>query len=644
MADEEPTEPKGWATILLLFIGAFTSALAAYLLTQSAAMAWILGLALLASVIAYLVRTRPAPSGPGPLRTVWTWIDRQLTRLVALVKGLAVALMAAAAGAVPGVALVLVLAWTAMAVQGGVGTLIGAPCRAALELRLVTAPEGVATFARAGTEFARSTTDLRGCPRVRVSAAAAPPLKEFLAGFERDWSDGGPAAYSTMIGMRPDLWIAASPAAVRLAADRAAHKSPKVTLTDFGAFATSALAVAVPPKQQPNFAGDGPVAPLDKLVAARLVRARADLSETALAATSALRGRFGEAALTPQGVPTRDAAALLCWLGRPAGGRQQLDVETRPMLVPEYLVYAFNRRQAFGPCAARQSGKNLTPYLLPGAPLLQYRLVYVKWPDHQDERAYWAQRFQRWLAGTWAPANGFRDTAGAGTFTEPSLPVDSGAAVLDEKRAPALAAELEAVRKQHPPGDLLLAVDNSLSMDVPRADGQSPSVLAAGFGKALLRRLHGEIDQVRLRVFSVAPAYGQGKLRRPTPAPDRDTPEAAVARLGLPITGSKGDVPLPDVVALAETELDAAIRPNRTVVVVTDGTRLPVTRSDADYLDELLKESDTEVELVLAGDQDCTAAHLKELDRADLITCTKLDEATERTADAVLARIWEDDR
>ncbi|WP_344842613.1 hypothetical protein [Nonomuraea dietziae] len=152
--------------------------------------------------------------------------------LLAWVGGVAVSGAACLAGLLASV-LVLSAASVPLVADGSLrGT--GRICPPVLQIRVVTAPEGVELFDRAGREFARDVADESGCSPIRISTDAMPPLKDFYAGFAREWAVPHAPGYLELMGPRPDAWIAATSASVRLAEERVANVASKVVLDDLG--------------------------------------------------------------------------------------------------------------------------------------------------------------------------------------------------------------------------------------------------------------------------------------------------------------------------------------------------------------------------------------------------------------------------
>ncbi|MEU4325696.1 hypothetical protein [Nonomuraea dietziae] len=539
--------------------------------------------------------------------------------LLAWVGGVAVSGAACLAGLLASV-LVLSAASVPLVADGSLrGT--GRICPPVLQIRVVTAPEGVELFDRAGREFARDVADESGCSPIRISTDAMPPLKDFYAGFAREWAVPHAPGYLELMGPRPDAWIAATSASVRLAEERVANVASKVVLDDLGAFATSGLVIAVPPQAMTAFPDGETRVSAEVAKAAQLLRPRADLSESALAGSLALYQEDATAAdvaterrLTLPEPAGRDAASLLCRLGA------RLEIETRPVLVPEYLFAAFSRGERFGGCAGQQGGQAAVPYGLEGAPRLEYSVISVKWPDHNADRSAWVARYKDWLEQEWAPDNGFRDTEGKGAFPGLSL-ADTNADVAPAGRA-TYAAMLDRLLMAHPQTGAVVAVDTSLTMDNALLDGVSPLRRAQQFGTALLGRLHGDTDAVRLRLFS------QGAVRAPPTPQTADTPEAAALSLrNLPL--SRGDVPL-DRVAREAAEAAGTWR-NKVVVILTDGTRLPAGKIDL---------PDTRVEIVLVGADDCALPALAPLLEGGRTGCVWVNEDPVMAADRFLDELW----
>jgi hypothetical protein len=539
--------------------------------------------------------------------------------LLAWVGGVAVSGAACLAGLLASV-LVLSAASVPLVADGSLrGT--GRICPPVLQIRVVTAPEGVGLFDRAGREFARDVADESGCSPIRISTDAMPPLKDFYAGFAREWAVPHAPGYLELMGPRPDAWIAATSASVRLAEERVANVASKVVLDDLGAFATSGLVIAVPPQAMTAFPDGETRVSAEVAKAAQLLRPRADLSESALAGSLALYQEDAtaedvatERRLTLPEPAGRDAASLLCRLGA------RLEIETRPVLVPEYLFAAFSRGERFGGCAGQQSGQAAVPYGMEGAPRLEYSVISVKWPDHSADRSAWVARYQDWLEQEWAPDNGFRDTEGKGAFPGLSL-ADTNADVAPAGRA-TYAAMLDRLLMAHPQTGAVVAVDTSLTMDNALLDGVSPLRRAQQFGTALLGRLHGDTDAVRLRLFS------QGAVRAPPTPQTADTPEAAALSLrNLPL--SRGDVPR-DRVAREAAEAAGTWR-NKVVVILTDGTRLPAGKIDL---------PDMRVEIVLVGADDCALPALAPLLEGGRTGCVWVNEDPVMAADRFLDELW----
>ncbi|MBB3731564.1 hypothetical protein [Nonomuraea dietziae] len=539
--------------------------------------------------------------------------------LLAWVGGVAVSGAACLAGLLASV-LVLSAASVPLVADGSLrGT--GRICPPVLQIRVVTAPEGVELFDRAGREFARDVADESGCSPIRISTDAMPPLKDFYAGFAREWAVPHAPGYLELMGPRPDAWIAATSASVRLAEERVANVASKVVLDDLGAFATSGLVIAVPPQAMTALPDGETRVSAEVAKAAQLLRPRADLSESALAGSLALYQEDATAAdvtterrLTLPEPAGRDAASLLCRLGA------RLEIETRPVLVPEYLFAAFSRGGRFGGCAGQPGGQAAVPYGLEGAPRLEYSVISVKWPDHSADRSAWVARYKDWLEQEWAPDNGFRDTEGKGAFPGLSL-ADTNADVAPAGRA-TYAAMLDRLLMAHPQTGAVVAVDTSLTMDNALLDGVSPLRRAQQFGTALLGRLHGDTDAVRLRLFS------QGAVRAPPTPQTADTPEAAALSLrNLPL--SRGDVPL-DRVAREAAEA-AGIWRNKVVVILTDGTRLPAGKIDL---------PDMRVEIVLVGADDCALPALAPLLEGGRTGCVWVNEDPVMAADRFLDELW----
>ncbi|MEU4230778.1 vWA domain-containing protein [Nonomuraea sp. NPDC026600] len=555
-------------------------------------------------------------------------------------------------GFVAGVlAVVLVLAGTS-AVRLGVGWVTSSPCDQPLELRVLTSAENVEALLQAGRRYARESADLRGCPYVRFSVTAQPPLATMARAANRDWNDSASwngKDYRALIALHPDIWIASS-AATADYLGRAFANLGQVRFDRMSPVATSALVVAFTPTLERLRGTRSLPTSLPGLrkwlknVRAPLARPRADLSEIGLMASSGLYGPdtsqdvADEIAYTPPDLPLSDAAGLLCH------ARDRFDVKKEPlaMIVPEHLVYAVNKRQGLGACGPGPQGPNLSWYPLTELPALSYPFVRLKWANQWNERRERAAiDFHDWLAQDKLSEYGYRDSAGVFHRNEPmplgrTLPsrkADSGASAKDEPGDP-IASLIDRLGKAHPQTSLLLLVDESGSMDNPITGGTALQTASSG-AKTLLRRLRDGPDTVQLATFSSPGGVGQTVVTGM---------DQVTRRLGtLAVHGS--DAPLGDVLALAAPLLAEA--PNPVIVMLTDGGSQSGDLGKT--VAALAKVQGLRIRLLLTGEQECGAPHIKRLLAAvgELIRCARIgsDAATPYQdqvgeVDKELTKLW----
>ncbi|MEU7861769.1 vWA domain-containing protein [Nonomuraea sp. NPDC049141] len=585
-------------------------------------------------------------------RGVWSLIVSPVKWIAKGVRKRADPLTAGAAGFAAGVlAVVLVLAGTS-AVRLGLGWVTSSPCGQPLELRALTSAENVVGLREAGRRYARESADLRGCPRVRLSVTPQPPLATMARAANRDWND--PVSwngkdYRALIALHPDIWLASS-AATADYLERAFANLGQVRFDRMSPVATSALVVAFTPTLERRRGTQSLPTSLPglrkwlKSVKAPLARPRADLSEIGLIASSGLYGSdtsqdiADEIAYTPPDLPLSDAAGLLC----DVRDRFDTEKESLAMIVPEHLVYAVNKRQVLGACGPGHQGPNLSWSPLTELPALSYPFVRLKWANQWNERREQAAiDFHDWLAQDKLSEYGYRDPAGVFHRNEPmplgkALPsrkADSGASAKDGPGDP-IAGLIDRLGKAHPETSLLLLVDESGSMDNPITGGTALQTASSG-AKTLLRRLRDSPDTVKLATFSSPGGAGQTVVTGM---------DQVNRRLGtLAVHGS--DAPLGDVLALAAPQLEDA--PNPVIVMLTDGGSQSGDLGKT--VAALAKVQGLRIRLLLTGEQECGAPHIKRLLAAvgELIRCARIgsDPATPyqdqvSEVDKELTKLW----
>ncbi|MBT2229507.1 vWA domain-containing protein [Nonomuraea sp. NEAU-A123] len=561
---------------------------------------------------------------------VWKLIVSPVKRIAKGVRKRADPLTAGVLGFVAGVlAVVLALAGTS-AVRLGVGWVTSSPCDQPLELRLLTSAENVAALEEAGRRYARESADLRGCPYVRFSVTHQPPLVTMSRAANRDWND--PASwngddYRALIAVHPDIWIASSTATADYLG-RAFANLGQVKFDRMSPVATSALVVAFTPALERKRGTQSLPASLPdmrkwlKSVGAPLARPRADLSEIGLIASSGLYGPdtsqdiSDEIAYTPPDLPLSDATGLLCH------ARDHFDAKKKEllaMIVPEHLVYAVNKRQSLGACGPGRQGPNLSWYPLTELPALSYPFVRLKWANQWNARREQAViDFHDWLAQDKLSEYGYRDLAGVFHRNEPmplgrTLPsrkADRVASAKDDPGDP-IGNLIDRLGKAHPQTSLLLLVDESGSMDNPITGGTALQTASSG-AKTLLRRLRDGPDMVMLATFSTPGVAGQTVVK------GMDEVDGRLGALG--VHGS--DAPLGDVLAKAAPQLADA--PNPVIVMLTDGGSQ--SGDLAKTVAALAKVKGLRVRLLLTGEQECGAPHIKRLLAAvgELIECAPI--------------------
>ncbi|KHD71999.1 vWA domain-containing protein [Actinoplanes utahensis] len=442
-------------------------------------------------------------------------------------------------------------------------------CPQALELRVLTAPEGVPAVRELTHEYALVTARANnGCPAVYpyVYAAGTATVSGALA---RRWADAATERPLEQIGPRPDLWLPDSVLDVRRVQDIVVKGALPTPLERVTSIATSPIVLAG--TDVPDVP-DSDTHTLPELVSALLSRTDRQPSLAApdpaaspaglLAADVYLRGAGGE--LVGPDVAHRRARVVFDSTDSAADEAGVLCAFLREGKAPPAVLTSLRTWQRFAAGRALGGGCQVPlpapadlpePVVLKSAPALDHPFVQFTWTGERQRRA--VEGFRDWLRSEDADAH--LSAAGLGEPHPACSDLDLNACVPhDPDRTLAL------YEKAKRPGRVLLAVDASGSM----AEAGRFTVAVQGVGQALGRL--GPSDEVGL--WSFPAARGRGSYELVAVAPGSDRHRRAVTDT-LRTVRPAGVTPLYDTVLDGMGSL--AARPGgdriRAMVVLTDG-------------------------------------------------------------------------
>lgn len=293
------------------------------------------------------------------------------------------------------------------------------PCRAATELRLVTAPENVLKLRERAEEYTRLNVG-DGCAAVRLTVAPAPSVTDLIYGLDTGWERNDNREeyepYVRLHGLQPDAWVATSTGEADYVRSQALRKDllapggasvgrEQLVLALLQPSAEALTRRLSDPEEHPlrqvwqtvGELGMSIARPFPETSSAALI----GTSDLFAAFTSAAERKEVEQAMISGPLRTDTVPSLLCaFYGSPARERVAL-------LVPGHSVDDYNdgrvteEDDAVGCPTGGQHGRaKLAGFRPAGASVLDYPFVKVNWPGQTTaERRAIVDDFEKWLAG-----------------------------------------------------------------------------------------------------------------------------------------------------------------------------------------------------------------------------------------------------
>lgn len=525
----------------------------------------------------------------------------------------------------------------------------GGACSQALELRVLTSPEGFQAVRELTREYALATArDNAGCPEVYpyVYAAGTSAVSGALA---RRWAGAGTERPLEQLGPRPDVWLPDSILDVRQVHDivvKGALPTPLEHVTSIGSSPIVLAGTDVP--QEPA----STTRTLPELVSALLSRVRPEPYLAAadpaaspaglLAADVYLRGAEGE--LVDPDVAHRRARVVFDSTSAATDEVSVLCAHLREGRAPAAVLTSLRTWQRFA------AGKTLggagcqtalaapadlpPPVVLRSAPALDHPFVQFAWSGERHRRA--AGRFRDWLRS--ADADPHLSAAGLGEPHPACSDLDLNACVPHDPRQ-----TLRLYEKAKRPGRVLLAVDASGSMaDTAGAARVSRFTVATrGVGQALGQL--GPNDEVGLWAFPAPRGRGPYRLAAVAPGSDRHR-KAVTDRLRA--VRPAGATPLYGTVLDGMRELAAGSGTDRirAMVVLTDGADSGGGPSLRETVEQLrrMPTGDLRLYVIATGEARCdSSGPLYQLVRAGRGAClTAGAEAVPETMAQLFENLW----
>ncbi|GAB3650443.1 vWA domain-containing protein [Glycomyces tarimensis] len=543
-----------------------------------------------------------------------------------------------------------ILALVVALFQPQIRNIFDPPCGDPIELTVAVPQEGAAGFAEAVEAFA---SDQRGDHDCRSVDATALPVSWAQAqqAFEDDWG----AATMRELGARPDVWIAESAAQIESA--KALTGGGRSPLTgERVPIGSTPLVLAVPEAHQDLGAtAEDVFTSLAAPEGPSVVRADPELSFAALYHLQWLYGldmspsaaeRSIADGLESHGVGKLDETELLCLL-------HNGDASATGVLTTERAMAVYNNGDMGADCPQTDRPETPLRAMYPaGAASLDYTAVDLGWPDPEGaDDAVEADRDRAsadligWLtepAGAAALAEIGVRTEGRATLLAADPGVDITATPSTYLPQASRIAELEAAfGDARMPARVLLAVDNSGSMDEASGTGDQTLADLARAGAEEALGAFGRADEFGLWVFPDGERLEPVELVPIGPA-DPEHHRQAVELLEA--RAPEGDTPLYHTIASGVSALegldDGAAQ--SVMVVLTDGENDDaVHRIGLDELTEQVTATDVQLYVITVAGASCESTGLGELATASRGRCESVQARSIESAFAeVFDQIW----
>ncbi|BBH67976.1 VWA domain-containing protein [Actinoplanes sp. OR16] len=463
--------------------------------------------------------------------------------------------------------LAVVLAASAVAVFGEARDFI---CEQALELRVLTSPEGLQATREVAHAYARFTARGNdGCPAVYPYVYAAGTLAATGA-LARQWADSKEQRPLEQLGPRPDAWLPDSMLDVRAVQEitvKATLPSPLHAVTSIASSPIILAGTKVPESGDATLSGvveeilddDGVAlsAADPETSTAGLLAADVYLHDATGDTVEASVARRRAQIVADSTVAATDEVSVLCAYLREGKAPEAVLTSLRT-----WRRFAGGRALGGAGCPSpRTPPADLpAPVVVASAPALDHPFVQFTWTGERQKAA--ADGFRAWLQGT--DADTALREAGLGE-PDPGCSGLNGNACLPRD----LTATLTRYEQAKRPGRVLLAVDASGSMAQQAGSGKATrfAVAAQGVGAAIAQM--GARDEFGLWRFPIPDGQKEYELVAPAPGSARHREAIAGA---LKAVKPQGGTPLYATIQAGMRELAGTTGDQiRAFVVLTDG-------------------------------------------------------------------------